>query len=31
MAVCRSFEAHREPVGKRITATIALEDDPLVA
>ncbi len=28
MAVCRSFEARREPVGKRITARIALLDDP---
>ncbi|WP_372478050.1 ATP-binding protein [Streptomyces barringtoniae] len=27
-AVCRSFEVHREPVGKRITATIDLADDP---
>ena len=24
MALCRSFEIHREPVGKRITATLAL-------
>jgi anti-sigma regulatory factor (Ser/Thr protein kinase) len=28
MAVCRSFEMHREPVGKRITATVVLADDP---
>ncbi|GHE97785.1 ATP-binding protein [Streptomyces griseoluteus] len=28
MAVCQSFEAQREPVGKRITARIALLDDP---
>ena len=28
MAVAQSFEAHREPVGKRITAGIALSDDP---
>lgn len=28
MAVCQSFEAHREPVGKRITATVVLADDP---
>ncbi|MFD8391006.1 ATP-binding protein [Streptomyces sp. NPDC059680] len=27
-AVCRSFEMHREPVGKRITATVVLADDP---
>ncbi|MFG2720552.1 ATP-binding protein [Streptomyces sp. NPDC048416] len=27
MAVCRSFEVHREPVGKRIKASIALVDD----
>ncbi|MFF9496531.1 ATP-binding protein [Streptomyces flaveolus] len=27
MAVCRSFQVHREPVGKRITATVALADD----
>lgn len=27
VAVCRSFEMHREPVGKRITAAIVLEDD----
>ncbi|MER6619224.1 ATP-binding protein [Streptomyces sp. NPDC000931] len=25
-AVCRSFEMHREPVGKRITASVALAD-----
>ncbi|CAL9662100.1 hypothetical protein SUDANB126_07054 [Streptomyces sp. enrichment culture] len=28
MAVCQIFEARREPVGKRITAGIALLDDP---
>ncbi|MFE5407033.1 ATP-binding protein [Streptomyces sp. NPDC056580] len=28
MAVCQGFEAQREPVGKRITARIALLDDP---
>ncbi|MGW2788025.1 ATP-binding protein [Streptomyces populi] len=28
MAVARSFEAQREPVGKRITARLALTDDP---
>ncbi|MEU3369333.1 ATP-binding protein [Streptomyces sp. NPDC006711] len=28
MAVCRSFEVHREPVGKRIKTAIALADDP---
>ncbi|MFF2205481.1 ATP-binding protein [Streptomyces sp. NPDC058145] len=28
MAVCQSFEAQREPVGKRITVRIALLDDP---
>ncbi|MFJ4525733.1 ATP-binding protein [Streptomyces sp. NPDC088810] len=28
MAVVQGFEAHREPVGKRITARIALFDDP---
>lgn len=28
MAVCRSFEVHREPVGKRIRAAVALADDP---
>ncbi|MEV7440546.1 ATP-binding protein [Streptomyces sp. NPDC091204] len=27
MAVCRSFEVHREPVGKRIKATVGLADD----
>jgi hypothetical protein len=26
MAVVQSFEAHREPVGKRVTAAIALSD-----
>ncbi|MFC8372084.1 ATP-binding protein [Streptomyces sp. NPDC057239] len=28
MAVCQSFAVHREPVGKRITAAVALADDP---
>ncbi|WP_433920769.1 ATP-binding protein [Streptomyces canus] len=28
MAVAQSFEAHREPVGKRVTAGITLSDDP---
>ncbi|WP_299541711.1 ATP-binding protein [uncultured Streptomyces sp.] len=28
MAVCRSFEVHREPVGKRVRATVVLADDP---
>jgi anti-sigma regulatory factor (Ser/Thr protein kinase) len=28
MAVAQSYEVHREPVGKRITARIALPDDP---
>ncbi|MER6418768.1 ATP-binding protein [Streptomyces sp. NPDC001137] len=28
MAVCRSFEVRREPVGKRIKAAIVLADDP---
>ncbi|HET9383165.1 MAG TPA: ATP-binding protein [Streptomyces sp.] len=28
MAVCRSFEVHREPVGKRIRTAVALADDP---
>lgn len=28
MAVARGFEARREPVGKRITARLALADDP---
>ncbi|MEV5731622.1 ATP-binding protein [Streptomyces pharetrae] len=28
MAVAQSFEARREPVGKRITARITLTDDP---
>ncbi|WP_404199247.1 ATP-binding protein [Streptomyces tauricus] len=27
-AVCRSFEVHREPVGKRIRAVVTLADDP---
>ncbi|MFJ4982160.1 ATP-binding protein [Streptomyces coeruleorubidus] len=29
MAVCRSIEMHREPVGKRITATVVLADAPV--
>jgi two-component sensor histidine kinase len=29
VAVCRSFQMHREPVGKRITAAVALADDPV--
>ncbi|MEU9552001.1 ATP-binding protein [Streptomyces werraensis] len=28
MAICQGFEVQREPVGKRITARIALLDDP---
>lgn len=28
MSVCRSFEMHREPVGKRVKAAVALADDP---
>ncbi|GAA4547502.1 hypothetical protein GCM10023097_29430 [Streptomyces collinus] len=28
MAVCRSIEIRREPVGKRIRAAIVLADDP---
>jgi anti-sigma regulatory factor (Ser/Thr protein kinase) len=28
MAVCRSFEVRREPVGKRVKAVIVLADDP---
>ncbi|WP_191878284.1 ATP-binding protein [Streptomyces filipinensis] len=28
MAVCQGYEATREPVGKRITARLALTDDP---
>ncbi|MET7759264.1 ATP-binding protein [Streptomyces sp. NPDC005389] len=28
MAVSRGFEVHREPVGKRIKATLVLADDP---
>ncbi|MFF6993095.1 ATP-binding protein [Streptomyces sp. NPDC010273] len=28
MAVCRSFEVHREPVGKRIRTAVVLADDP---
>ncbi|MET9908691.1 ATP-binding protein [Streptomyces sp. NPDC006476] len=31
LAVVQGFEARREPVGKRITARIALFDDPLSA
>ncbi|MFF1379748.1 ATP-binding protein [Streptomyces sp. NPDC058308] len=27
-AVCRSFEVHREPVGKRIKAAVVLADEP---
>ncbi|MFJ8940413.1 ATP-binding protein [Streptomyces sp. NPDC102365] len=27
-AVCRSFEVHREPVGKRVRAVLTLADDP---
>ncbi|MFE9406379.1 ATP-binding protein [Streptomyces sp. NPDC006530] len=27
MAVCRSFEVHREPVGKRVKTAIALADE----
>ncbi|MFD8376553.1 ATP-binding protein [Streptomyces sp. NPDC059688] len=29
MAVCRSFEMHREPVGKRIVAAVALTENPI--
>ncbi|WP_324609599.1 ATP-binding protein [Streptomyces sp. NRRL S-340] len=29
MAVCRSFEMHREPVGKWIVAAVVLADDPV--
>ncbi|MGV9892122.1 ATP-binding protein [Streptomyces sp. NPDC003395] len=29
MALCRSFEMHREPVGKRIVVAVALADDPV--
>ncbi|MFJ9119104.1 ATP-binding protein [Streptomyces sp. NPDC102394] len=29
MALCRSFEMHREPVGKRIMAALVLADDPI--
>jgi hypothetical protein len=29
VAVCRSFEVHREPVGKRIRATVELADGPI--
>ncbi|GAP47567.1 regulatory protein [Streptomyces azureus] len=28
MAVCRSFEVRREPVGKCVKAAIVLADDP---
>ncbi|MFC9269113.1 ATP-binding protein [Streptomyces zhihengii] len=28
MAVCRSIEVHREPVGKRVKAAVTLADDP---
>ena len=28
MAVCRSFEVRREPVGKRVRAEVVLADDP---
>ncbi|MFF0190893.1 ATP-binding protein [Streptomyces sp. NPDC005244] len=28
MAGCRSFEVHREPVGKRIRVVVVLADDP---
>jgi hypothetical protein len=28
MAVCRSFEVRREPVGKRVKAAIVLAYDP---
>ncbi|MFC8494101.1 ATP-binding protein [Streptomyces sp. NPDC057235] len=28
MALCRSFEIHREPDGKRVKATLALNDNP---
>ncbi|WP_439678352.1 ATP-binding protein [Embleya sp. MST-111070] len=28
MALCRSFAVHREPVGKRICASVVLADDP---
>ncbi|WP_330346332.1 ATP-binding protein [Streptomyces longwoodensis] len=28
-ALCRSFEMHREPVGKRIVAAVALADAPV--
>ncbi|MGW2836165.1 ATP-binding protein, partial [Streptomyces sp. NPDC001286] len=31
MAVAQGFEAQREPVGKRITARLALADDPGIA
>ncbi|MFE9045918.1 ATP-binding protein [Streptomyces sp. NPDC012421] len=28
MALCRGFEVHREPVGKRVKVTLVLADDP---
>ncbi|WP_307128554.1 ATP-binding protein [Streptomyces sp. B1I3] len=28
MAMCRSFEVHRERIGKRVKATVVLADDP---
>ncbi|MGW6541068.1 ATP-binding protein [Streptomyces sp. NPDC055051] len=28
MALCRRFEVHREPVGKRVKTTLVLADDP---
>jgi hypothetical protein len=28
MAVCRTFEIRREPVGKRVKTAIVLADDP---
>ncbi len=28
MAVCQNFSVQREPVGKRITVTVQLADDP---
>ncbi|MFJ4621144.1 ATP-binding protein [Streptomyces sp. NPDC088812] len=31
LAVVREFDARREPVGKRVTARIALEEDPVPA
>ncbi|GGU47027.1 hypothetical protein GCM10010244_85850 [Streptomyces coeruleorubidus] len=29
LAVCQSFEVYHEPVGKRIKATVALDDEQL--